>query len=231
MNQEKPVVAEQTTPRSKAATIFGIILCIILVPILIINVTMIVKSYIDPDRYPSFAGYSMMIVLSPSMEPTILEGDLIIVKQADTAEIHGETAQGAGDGSVISFFNPDSNNRTILTHRCVEVTTDKDGKLAYRTKGDKNNTNDPNLVPAASLIGVLKARIPAAGRIALWLQTIPGLIVCVALPIILLVAYDFIVKRRYEKSKQSDTAALLAELDSLRAQAAAQDSDDSNEEE
>ena len=222
MNHENTEV-KQTSGRSRAATIVGIILCVILIPILIVNVTMIVKSYIDPDRYPSFMGYSLMIVLSPSMEPTILEGDLIVVKQIDPSEVNGETSQNAGDGSVISFYNPESNSRTILTHRCVEVTTNADGKLAYRTKGDKNNTTDPNLVPATSLIGVLAARIPGAGNIAMWLQTIPGLVVCVALPIILLVAYDLIIKRRYEKTKATDTAALLAELDSLRAQAAEKD--------
>ena len=70
--KEKDTTKEKKFGRSKVLTVVGIILCIILVPILVVNVTMIVKSYTNPDEYPSFAGYNLMIVLSPSMEDTII---------------------------------------------------------------------------------------------------------------------------------------------------------------
>ena len=216
---------KSSSGRGKAFTIIGIIMCVILVPILIVNVTMIVKSYTDPDAYPSFAGYNFMIVLSDSMEDTIMTGDLIVVKNADTADVKGESAEGKGDGTIISFFDPDSKNSAVLTHRCKEVTTDKQGNLAFKTKGDNNNASDPKLCPAENLIGTYQFRIPGAGNIAMWLQTTPGLIVCVAVPIILLVGYDLIMKKRYDKKKKSDTDALLAELESLRAQAAKNDAE------
>ena len=221
MSNEKEAVKEKSSGRNKAVTIIGIILCVILVPILVVNVTMIIKSYTNPDEYPSFAGYNLMIVLSPSMEDTIMTGDLIVVKNADPAAIKGESSVGAGDGDIISFFDPDSQTSAVLTHRCVEVTTDADGNLAFKTKGDNNDSEDPSLAPAANLIGTYITRIPSAGNIAMWLQTTPGLIVCVAVPIVLLVAYDLIMKRRYDKSKKKDTDALLAELEALRAQQAA----------
>ncbi|MBP3664687.1 MAG: hypothetical protein J6J03_05945, partial [Tyzzerella sp.] len=62
--------------------------------------------------------------------------------------------------------------------------------------------------------------IPNAGHVALFMQTTPGLIVCVVVPIILFVAYDMIRRRMYEKGKQDDTSALLAELEALKAEKA-----------
>ena len=46
------------------------------------------------------------------------------------------------------------------------------------------------------------------------------------IPIILLVAYDVIRRRIYEKNKQDDTDALLAELEALRAEKAAKEAKD-----
>ncbi len=48
------------------------------------------------------------------------------------------------------------------------------------------------------------------------MQTTPGLIVCVILPMVLLVGYDMIRRRMYEKANQKDTDALLKELEELR---------------
>lgn len=59
-------------------------------------------------------------------------------------------------------------------------------------------------------------RIPGAGNVALFMQTTPGLIVCVVCPILLLVGYDMIRRRMYEKSTKKDADALLAELEELR---------------
>lgn len=219
MSKEKDAVKEKSSGHSKGLTIFGIILCVILVPILVVNVTMIIKSYTNPDEYPSFAGYNLMIVLSPSMEDTIMTGDLIVVKNADAQDIKGESSEGAQDGDIISFFDPDSSKQSVLTHRCKKV-EDTDGAISFITKGDNNNASDPTPCPAENLIGTYITRIPGAGNVAMWLQTTPGLIVCVAVPIVLLVAYDLIMKKRYDKSKKKDTDALLAELESLRAQQA-----------
>lgn len=54
----------------------------------------------------------------------------------------------------------------------------------------------------------------------MFMQTTTGLIVCVILPIILLVGYDIIRRRIYEKKNQTDTDALLAELEELKAEKA-----------
>ena len=55
------------------------------------------------------------------------------------------------------------------------------------------------------------------------MQTTPGLIIFVALPILLLIGYDMLRRRMYEKKKSSRTNALMAELEALRAEKAARD--------
>lgn len=199
--------------QSKAGTIFGIILCVILTPILIVNLVMIVKGYTNTSKVPTFAGYAPMIVLTDSMYPTIESGDLIIIKAVDP-----ETVQ---EGDIISFFDPDGNGTSVVTHRAIRI--NREGALSFTTKGDFNNTEDISAVPAESLVGVYQTRIKGAGNVAMFLQTTPGLIVCVGVPLVLLVAYELIRRKRYEKSKQADTAALLAELEALRAKAGAGD--------
>ena len=211
---EKTKVKEKTSAGHKFFTVFGIVLCVILVPILIMNVTMIIQGYVNPEKVPSFGGYSPLIVLSPSMEDTIMSGDLIIVKSADPEEVQEQ--------DIISFFDPDSTGTAVLTHRCIEL-VNKDGALFFRTKGDNNDSVDPTLAPSQNLVGKYITRIPFAGSIAMWLQTTPGLIVCVAVPIVLLVAYDLIMKKRYDKTKKKDTDDLLKELEELRALQAQKD--------
>ena len=68
--------AEKSTTLHKSLTIIGIILCVILIPMLIINCTLIVKSLINKDEVPDFGGAVPFIVLTDSMYPDIKSGDL-----------------------------------------------------------------------------------------------------------------------------------------------------------
>ena len=202
---------EKTSVTHRVLTIVGTVLCIILIPILLINITLIAKSYINKDEVPSIGGAFPLIVLTDSMYPEIESGDLIICNTAEAEDIKVN--------DVISFFDPAGNGTSIVTHRVIEIVED-DGEIFFRTRGDNNNTEDKELVPAENLVGVYKMRIAGAGHIAMFMQSTAGLIICVVLPIILLVGYDIIRRRIYEKNNKQDTDALLAELEALRAEKA-----------
>ena len=205
------MVKEKTSTAHKILTIVGTVLCIILIPILLINLTLIAKSYINKDEVPSIGGMLPLIVLTDSMYPEIESGDLIICNTAEAEDIKVN--------DVISFFDPAGNGTSIVTHRVIEI-VEEDGEILFRTRGDYNNTEDKELVPAENLVGVYKMRIAGAGHIAMFMQSTAGLIICVVLPIILLVGYDIIRRRIYEKNNKQDTDALLAELEALRAEKA-----------
>lgn len=214
MRKEKAPVnktEEKGSAVNRALTVIGTVLCVILIPILIINCTLIVKSFTDKEAVPDVGGWFPLIVLTDSMYPEIKSGDLIICHTVDAEEV--------AVGDVISFFDPAGNGTSIVTHRVVEI-VNEGGELQFRTRGDNNNTDDKVLVGADDLVGTYQSRIGGAGNVALFMQTTTGLIVCVVLPIILLVGYDIIRRRIYEKNKQDDTDALMAELEALRAEKA-----------
>ena len=199
---------EKNSAMHKTLTVIGTILCIILIPILLINVTLIAKSYINQEEVPNVGGMLPLIVLTDSMYPVIESGDLIIC--------HTEEPENIQTGDVIAFFDPAGNGTTIVTHRVTEIVDYKDD-IAWRTKGDNNNTEDRLSVTADKLVAVYEGtRIPGAGNVALFMQTTPGLIICVVCPILLLVGYDMIRRRLYEKSSKKDTDALMKELEELR---------------
>ena len=199
---------EKTSRAFRTWTVVGIVLCALLMPILVVNVTLIVKSYTNKDAVPSFGGLFPLIVLTDSMYPDIQSGDLILCRQVDAEAVHV--------GDVISFFDPAGNGSSIVTHRVVEI-TEEDGKLSFRTKGDYNNVEDKALVPADKVVGVYLRRIPKAGTVAMFMQTTEGLIVCVVLPLVLLVGYDILRTRKLEKANRQSNDELMAELEALRA--------------
>ncbi len=249
----------------RGLTIVGIILCVILIPILIVNVIMIIKGFVKSDEVPMIGGYAPLIVLTDSMNPPteeefksifpidmtfsdkvkdglqvttapitvdrtakkrvlsvtigdktqtvkkIRSGDLIFVKKIKAEDVKV--------GDVISFFDPDSTGRAVVTHRVValEYETSSGKLVSFRTRGDSNNTNDRTPVPTENLVGIWTGTvIGGLGSAAMFLQTTPGLLCCVGLPIILLVGYDVLRRKQSEKAKKQDTDALLAELEELR---------------
>ena len=207
---------EKTSTTNKVLTVVGTVLCVILVPILIFNLILITKSFTNKEEVPNIGGITPLIVLTDSMVPEIYSGDLIICGsiKAENVELK----------DVISFFDPAGNGTSVVTHRVIEI-VEEDGKLFFRTQGDNNNTEDKELVPADKLIGEYKFRIPGAGHVAMFMQSTAGLIICVVLPIILLVGYDLVRRRLYDKKKKDDTDALLAELEALRAEKAQKEAD------
>lgn len=209
MSKATKNMKEQTSVGHKIGAVIGTILCILLVPILVINITLIIRSFTNPDKVPNVGKFFPLIVLTDSMYPDIQSGDLIFC--------HTEEPENIQVGDVIAFFDPAGNGTSIVTHSVAEV-TQVNGQTAWITRGIANNADDAMPVPADKLVGVYRMRIPDLGNVVMFMQTTAGLIVCVVCPILLLLGWDIIRRRRYERRKQADTDALLQELEELRAQ-------------
>lgn len=203
----------------KTLTILGIILCVILVPLLIINIILIIQGAVNPDEVPGIMGYKPMMVLTESMDPKIKSGDLIIIKEIDPTSLK--------EGDIITFFDPAGNGHSTVTHRIETRIEDPENGLCFETKGDNNNTADRLYVEAEAVVGIYLFRIPVVANIAMFMQTVPGLIICIFVPLVAFVAYDLIRRRQFEKSQKDDKDALLAELEYLRAEKAKMENKDS----
>ena len=191
--------------------IVGIVLCIILVPILVLNCILLVQGMVNEDQVPSIGGNVPLIVLTESMEPVIKDGDMIVCKTADPDDVKV--------GDVISFFDPEGTGTSTVTHRVLEILVDPDtGAKSFRTQGDNNNIEDRLPVPAENLVGIWTGvRIPALGSVIMFMQSTLGLIVCIFVPIAALIAYELIRRKRQDSEKQTDIETLKAELEALKA--------------
>ena len=198
---------EKTSARQKVLTAIGVVLCVILIPILVINCILIFQSFTSED-VPGVGGVVPLVVLTDSMYPEIKSGDLILCRRAEPESVKV--------GDVIDFFDPAGNGTTIVTHRVTAV-TETDGRFAWKTKGDANNVEDRLPVSQDKLVAVYSGtRLPGLGNVAIFMQTTPGLIICVVCPVLLLLAYDTIRRRMAEKANKQDTDAMLRELEELR---------------
>lgn len=119
---------------------------------LIVQVLVAIKN----DRTPTFFGYSVFLVVSPSMEDTIMTGDIIFV---DTSITEYEV------GDIISFHRPDDES-IIITHRIVAI-NELDGNLLITTQGDNNFESlswEKNFT-VDHIIGVYQAKSTFLGNI------------------------------------------------------------------
>lgn len=91
--------------------------------ILIIQVALSIKNGDSPTLF----GRAVFVVVSPSMEDTIMVGDMIFV---DTTPDHLTV------GDIISFRQPGQEN-IIITHRIIDV-KEIGGVNYYSTLGDNN---------------------------------------------------------------------------------------------
>ena len=183
----------------------GIALCVVFVPLLLINVTLIVKSYTSPDKVPDFLGYKPFIVLSGSMEPSIMTGDMVFVKETDPDSLKV--------GDVIAY----KSGSAVVTHRIVEVKSET-GETRYVTQGDANTAADQSLVKPADVEGIYQRRVAGAGNLAMFMQTTTGMILFVVCPLVLFVLWD-VIRRQLESRKEvSRTKELEMELERLRAE-------------
>lgn len=117
----------------------------------------------DKSPQKSMFGYRYYVVLTPSMEPELSVGDVVVVKLSNADEIN--------EGDVITF-NPSSENDAYLTHRVTQVLEDYQGTgvTCFRTKGDANDTEDSFLIDSSRLIGKEAFHIPGIGYIIRFVQ-------------------------------------------------------------
>lgn len=183
----------------------NVILCVILLPVIFINVAVIANTYLHPDEIPGVFGVKPVAVLSGSMEDTFMTGDLIFIKKADTASLK--------EGDVICYLV----SGQAVTHRIAHIERDSAGEILYITKGDANNTEDLEAVKPGQVQGVWTgARLGGMGNFVMFLSSTTGMIVFVVCPILLLLVGDAIRRWRFDKKEKSRAAALEAELNALK---------------
>lgn len=171
-----------------------IVACIVLVPILILNLAIMYQANTNKDEVPSVFGYKPFIVLSGSMESKIHKGDLIITKIIDPATLETD--------DVIAFRDAEE---TITTHRIIDI-VEREGVTYFVTKGDNNSSQDQNLVEFEDVEGIYIGRIPSIGSLMNSLAD-PTTTVIVILGVTVIFAVGFMISSK--KQRDAEQAEFL----------------------
>lgn len=106
---------------------------------------------------PHVFGYRTSTMLTGSMEPGIMPGDVVVTVEKPATEL--------AVGDVISYHIPIEDHR-VETHRVVEVKTKNDGSIVFRTQGDANENDDPwTATIQGDTVWEMKAVVPKLGTV------------------------------------------------------------------
>ena len=196
---------QENKRKISASDLVGLVLCVVFIPIIIINIILIASSYLNPSELPGVCGVKPAVVLSGSMEPTIQVGDLIFIRSTDPVTLQ--------EGDVVCYLS----SGKAITHRIVGVTEGEDGQPRYVTQGDANNAADRLAVTTDQVQGVWQgARIPQLGNAILFMQTTTGMLIFIICPLLLFFLWDIWRRHRLDKAEADRTAQLEAELAALK---------------
>lgn len=175
----------------KKGNIITLIICIIFIPILLMNLSIMIQANSDSEHVPDILGFKPFVVLSDSMETRIHRGDLIVVKKVDPSVLK--------EKKIIAFRDDEG---TVTTHRIVKI-VEKDGERYFVTKGDNNDSQDQKLVEYKDVEGVYKFRIPQLGNILTSLSK-PTTIIIIVLVITIIFGFGFVKSSKNENKEDKE---------------------------
>lgn len=137
---------------AKIMNFIGILLMILVILVMV------------PFTIPKLFGYEICGVLTDSMTPVYPVGSVLFIDKCTMDEI--------AVGDVVTY-TLGSGTDYVMSHRVVEI---EDGY--FRTKGDANNTQDPEPIRNDRLIGKVVFSVKGLGRVADFMQTSTGKALC-----------------------------------------------------
>lgn len=166
--------------KSKNHTFIAIIIGIIVIGILVVSMMGLSKP---------------MIVLSGSMQPVMMTGDVILISPVEPENIKVS--------DIIAFKNANS----VVTHRVISITDTNE----FQTKGDANEDEDGSVVEGSNVIGKVVFVIPYIGyltditkdpKIFFFVVIIPSLLIIID-ELLLIAKYNNPMKlRKIEKDEK-----------------------------
>ena len=135
------------------------------------------------DGIPNLFGKYVLSIQSNSMSPVFNEGDIIISDKVTDVE-------NLKVGDIISFNTTIEGQRTINTHRIIEI-KNNGGIYSFITKGEANAINDIESVYQVDIISKYTGiRIVGIGKVFDFLNTQNGFLICIVVPLIAFFLYE-----------------------------------------
>lgn len=122
-------------------------------------------------------GVRIAAITTNSMDPAIPVGSIIV----------SVPSQDYQEKDIVTFkeVSPSTKAETgrLITHRITEVTKNN----GYITKGDSNKYPDPGQIGKEKILGKVFVIVPRLGYFEIILKTVPGFVVFVLIPCLLLI--------------------------------------------
>ena len=173
--------------------------------VLIIGLGLLMFSIIGAKmrgEVPRIGGYSIMKIISGSMEDEIPEGSYILIREIDPAEV--------GEGDIITFYSSDYMIYGLPnTHRVVEPPIVTDEGIEFVTKGDANPINDKVTAKGEDLIGIYVRRLDGLTKFSDALEGGGMFIIMIVLEafIFAMAAMMFLKNKRAQIEKEKEDEA------------------------
>ncbi len=192
VREEKEAAKKENTGNKKSA--FKSILSAIEWLLLAVSFGLVVYAFVCTARGKAVtvAGYSLLHVITGSMEPTISTGDYVIVKKEDTEALKV--------GDIVAYYTKDPQicGRPVI-HRIHEIKDDG----TFVTWGDANPVPDPLEVYPEQILG----RYTRRSFLFNWLSSFSDprklLLLMVSVPIFLISIYEAGTLAKLIKIKRS----------------------------
>ncbi len=177
-DQTQPAKKPASTAKRIYRVVSALVFLVVFFVLIITCVSMIVQR--NNGQSASIMGYYFFDVVTDSMKPTIVPGDMILSKKVDP--------QTLKKGDIITFIAPSGVFEGYnITHRIHEVHFAEDGSIKYfKTKGDNPNTDVDswNLDPD-NVISVYKSNLKLLAGLKEFLTHWYGYFVLIVLPLLI----------------------------------------------
>lgn len=167
-----------------------------------------VTTFDQTDR--SVFGCRFFIVQSDSMSATDFSaGDIVFTKEVDPATLV--------EGDIIAYVSQNSASfGEVVTHKIRALTTTEAGEPGFITYGTTTNTDDETIVTYGDVLGKYVGSLPGVGTFFAFLKSVPGYILCILLPFLVLIAYYGVrCVRLYRRLRQEQAGELQLEKQQL----------------
>lgn len=139
---------------------------------------------------PDIFGYSFYYVLTESMEPEIMAGDMILGKSVDVNDLQV--------GDVVTYNGESGSLRgKVITHKVIEIKGD-----VVTTQGVANDVPDPP-IRSSQILSRYVATIPFAGKIFSLINSKLGFLLLIVVPLgVLFVNEISIIVKAFKEDKE-----------------------------
>ena len=172
--------------------IMGIIKFFLSMLIILIVAIILVQRFSNNNI--SVAGFRIFTVVTESMVPKYVVGDVLLVRQTEPTKIKVED-DVTYMGKIGAFADK------IVTHQVIKIENGEDGKLKFHTKGIANDAEDP-LVSEEQIYGVVQTKLEILTYLNGIINNMYGMYFLIIIPLAIIIFTEF--RSFKEESKYID---------------------------